>query len=227
MKEKISRAWYGLLQFMSQMLYIVLTQGRAYHCDRVPTHGGVLVISNHQSYFDPILVALPICRPFNPMARDTLFRNPLFGALIRSLYAFPVRRGSADMTAVKEAIRRLRQNRIVLMFPEGTRTRDGSILPLQPGVVLIAQRAGVPILPAVIDGAFESWPRRSLLPSPHPISVIYGQPISNDELKKADPQEVIQRLHKEMVALQSEVRQYRKKSVAATGSLLQKRSVSQ
>lgn len=210
MKQRLTAAWYRLLQFMSQMLFITFVQGRAYHRERIPAKGGVLVIANHQSYLDPILAALPIGRPFNPMARDTLFRNPLFSALIRSLYAFPVRRGKADMNAVKEAIRRLRQGRIVLMFPEGTRTRDGSILPLQPGVVLIAQRAGVPILPAVIDGAFEAWPRRRLLPSPHPIRVIYGRPVVVNSGQDVTAEEVTQKLHEQMIQLQKEVRQYRR-----------------
>ena len=102
MKERLTAAWYALLRFMSQMLYIGIMQGRAYHRERIPASGGVLVIANHQSYLDPILAAVPIGREFSPMARDTLFRNPLFSALIRSLYAFPVRRGSADMSAIKE-----------------------------------------------------------------------------------------------------------------------------
>jgi len=202
----LQRMWYNLLRTLSRGLYVALMQGRAYHRQRVPSEGGLLVVSNHQSYLDPILAAVPINRPFNPMARDTLFRNPLFGLLIRSLYAFPVRRARADLSAIKEAIRRLRQGEIVLMFPEGTRTRDGSIGKLQAGIVVIARRAGVPIMPMVIDGAYECWPRRRLLPGWHRLKVSYGNPIPAEEVGRWKPAELVERLREQMVELQAEIR---------------------
>jgi 1-acyl-sn-glycerol-3-phosphate acyltransferase len=79
----VQRLWYTLLQVSAQALYICLLRGRAFHRERVPAQGGLLAVSNHQSFFDPILAALPIGRPFSPMARDSLFRNPLFAWLIR------------------------------------------------------------------------------------------------------------------------------------------------
>ncbi|HOI56855.1 MAG TPA: lysophospholipid acyltransferase family protein [Phycisphaerae bacterium] len=202
----LQRMWYRLLRFMSQMLYVGLMQGRAYHRDRVPTEGGLLVVANHQSYLDPILVALPISRPFSPMARESLFRQRLFSWLIRSLNAFPVKRGSADLAAIKEAIRRLRRGDIVLVFPEGTRTRDGSIGRLQSGLVLIAQRAKAPILPAVIDGAYECWPRQRVLPTWHALKVGYGEAIPADVVGRSEPDELVAELHRRMVELQAELR---------------------
>ena len=202
----IQRIWYGTLRWMVQGLYIALVAGRAYHRQRIPRNGGLLVVCNHQSYLDPILAAGPVPRPFNPMARDSLFHNPAFSWLIRSAYAFPVKRGAADLGAIREAIRRLRDGRIVLVFPEGTRTRDGSIGALHSGMVLMAQRAKVPILPMVIDGAFEAWPRKQLLPTLHPIRIIYGHPIPFEEVRDADPQSLAERLHADMVELQKEVR---------------------
>ncbi|NIA21441.1 MAG: 1-acyl-sn-glycerol-3-phosphate acyltransferase [Anaerolineaceae bacterium] len=202
----LQRMWYNLLRTLSRGLYIALMQGRAYHRQRVPAEGGLLVVSNHQSYLDPILAAVPVNRPFNPMARDSLFRNPLFGALIRSLYAFPVRRAKADLAAVKEAIRRLRQGEIVLVFPEGTRTRDGSVGRLQAGIVIMARRAGVPIMPMIVDGAYECWPRRKLLPGWHQLKVSYGHPIPAEEVRRSAPGELVERLRQQMVELQSEIR---------------------
>ena len=205
----LQRVWYAVLQVIAQGLYVALVAGRAYHRGRVPARGGLLVVSNHQSYLDPIVAALPICRPFNPMARDTLFRAPLFSWLIRSLYAFPVKRARADLGAIREAIRRLRQGRIVLVFPEGTRTRDGSIARLHAGMIVIAQRAGVPVLPMVIDGAYESWPRGRLLPTLRSLRVIYGEPISAERVKASAPNALAERLHTEMCRLQAEVRRTR------------------
>jgi len=202
----MQRLWYAVLQIIVQGVFVTVLRGRAYHRRRVPRRGGLLVVCNHQSYLDPILAALPICRPFSPMARESLFRNPVFSRLIRSLYAFPVKRGSADLGAVREAIRRLRSGEIVLVFPEGTRTRDGSIGRLHAGMIVIAQRAGVPILPMVIDGAFECWPRGRRLPVPHPIRVTYGELISPGEVRDSEPEELAGRLREEMIRLQAELR---------------------
>lgn len=207
----IQRIWYGILRFMCGVLYVVLALGRAYHRERVPRTGGVLAVSNHQSFFDPILAASPILRPFNPMARDSLFRNPAFSWLIRSAYAFPVKRAVADLGAIREAIHRLKEGRIVLVFPEGTRTRDGSIGTLHTGMIVMARRARVPILPVVIDGAYEAWPRRRKLPSFYPIRVIYGEPIAADEVRRSDPATLAAELRRRMIALQQEVRQTRTK----------------
>ena len=202
----LQRIWYAVLQAAARGLYIAVGMGRAYHSERVPRRGGLLVISNHQSYLDPVLAALAVYRPFNPMARDSLFRHWPFRWLIRSLYAFPVKRASADLGAIREAFRRLRAGRIVLVFPEGTRTRDGSIARLHAGMIVIAQRASVPVLPMVIDGAFECWPRGRRLPTLHPLRVIYGRAIPCGELRDSDPEQLPVHLHGEMVRLQAEVR---------------------
>jgi 1-acyl-sn-glycerol-3-phosphate acyltransferase len=205
----LQRAWYAILQFVAQVLFVCLLQGRAFHRERVPRQGGLLAVSNHQSYLDPILAALAIGRPFNPMARDSLFRTPGFSWLIRSLYAFPVKRAAADLGAIREAIRRLRDGQIVLVFPEGTRTRDGAIGQLHAGIVLIAQRAGVPIMPVVIDGAFQCWPRSRILPTLHPVRVIYGEPIPLEDVRDCAPEALAARLHDEMLRLQAEMRRGR------------------
>lgn len=201
------RVWYLFCQQFAQVLFVLGFGIRVYHRERLPAEGGVLVVSNHQSFLDPILVSVGMSRSFHPMARETLFKFPPFAMLIRSLYAFPVRRSSADLGAIREALRRLKGGAVVLMFPEGTRTRDGSIGVLQAGPVTIAARAKVPIIPAVIDGAFESWPRTSLLPRPYPIRVAFGTPISPTETD--DPAAVMAALRDQMLVLQAELRRKR------------------
>ena len=118
------------------------------------------------------------------MARDSLFRNFAFRWLIRSLNAFPVRRNTADLRAIKEALRRLKAGRLVLLFGEGTRTRDGRIAPLESGIVMLARKAHVPVIPVTIDGAFEVWPRHHKLWRFGTIRVIYGQPMSPERIKQ-------------------------------------------
>jgi len=207
--NRLRAAWYAACQQVARVLFVTLFGIRVYHRDRVPAAGGVLVISNHQSYLDPIIVAVGMARPFHPMARETLFRFAPFGWLIGSLHAFPVRRSSADLGAIREALRRLRAGAAVLMFPEGTRTRDGSIEPLQGGPVTVALRADVPILPMVIDGAFEAWPRTQPLPLPHRIRVACGKPVWPAQASAAEPDAVMAAIRAQMVDLQAQLRRLR------------------
>jgi len=203
----LRRVWYAACQQVARVLFVTLFGIRLYHRQRLPREGGVLVVSNHQSYLDPILVAVGMGRPFHPMARESLFRFAPFRWVIRSLNAFPVRRASADLGAIREALRRLKKGEVVLVFPEGTRTRDGSIGRLQEGPVVMAARAGVPIVPMVIDGAFEAWPRSSPLPHPARIRVACGEPLEAASLAEADPKTVMAELHRRMTDLQAELRQ--------------------
>ena len=202
----LARAWYAVLQQVARVLFVMVFGIRVFGRSHLPRRGGVLVVSNHQSYLDPVLAAVGMPRPFHPMARASLFRLAPFRWLIRSLHAFPVRLGSADMGAIREALRRLKGGAVVLMFPEGTRTRDGSIGPLQAGPVLLARRAGVPILPVVIDGAFEAWPRTHPLPRPHRIRVACGRPVSPQASGRGDAAEIVQGLRHQMLDLQRRLR---------------------
>ncbi|MFH1746480.1 MAG: lysophospholipid acyltransferase family protein [Planctomycetota bacterium] len=168
----------------------------------MPTSGGVLLVSNHQSFLDPVLATLALPRECHYMARDTLFRNPFFRWLIESLNAFPIKRGVADLRAIKETLRRLKNNQLVVTFPEATRTTDGSIRAMQPGVILLARKANVPIVPTLILGAFESWPRHARLPKPHPVIVAYGPPLAPALLKSLDDEECIRQVRARILDLQ-------------------------
>jgi 1-acyl-sn-glycerol-3-phosphate acyltransferase len=159
---------------------------KVYGVHHIPRSGGVLIVSNHQSYLDPVLIGVQICRPMSYLAKSELFEKPAFSWLIRNLNAFPVRQGEGDVGAVKETIRRLAEGHMLTMFPEGTRTPDGTLQPIQPGIGLIVRRAGVPVVPAVIDGSFEAWPRQDLLPHAHPIRVLFGSPMELGKMKTGE-----------------------------------------
>jgi len=175
---------------------------RVFGITNVPERGGLVIASNHQSYFDPPLLMLALKRHGSFMARNTLFNNRLFGALISGLNAFPVRRGAMDKQAVREAVRRLKNGGCLVLFPEGTRTRNGEIGPLKPGVLSIAERAGVPIVPAVIEGAFQAWPRTGGLRL-HPISVWYGRPMTPKDRKGMSRSQIARALRAEMHSAQA------------------------
>lgn len=171
-----------------------------------PAAGSALYISNHQSLMDPPLMSMALRRPVNYMARDALFRVPGFGRLIRAVNAFPVRRGSADTGALKEALRRLKAGGQLAVFPEGTRTKDGTIGPFLPGITMLAQRAADWVVPVVIDGAFECWPRTSLLPMPGLITVAYCQPLGRAEVQSMSGEELLAVVRTRMIEMQAELR---------------------
>jgi 1-acyl-sn-glycerol-3-phosphate acyltransferase len=134
------------------------------------------------------------------MAKFELFEHKQFGWLIRNLNAFPIRRGEADVSAIKEAIHRLQEGRILTMFPEGTRTRDGSIGRIQPGIARLIRRAEVPVIPGVIDGAYLAWPRGQKMPHAHPVRVAYGPALDLQGIKGTEIVPLIQRTLESMLA---------------------------
>jgi len=151
---------------------------KAYGARHVPATGGVLLLSNHQSYLDPVLVGVHLPRPLSYMSKSELFEvNPAFTWLIRSLGAFPVRQGGSAAGAVKLAINRLKGGHALNIFPEGSRTETGEIGPIEGGAALVIRGAKVPVVPVAIHGSFEAWPRGQKLPSPHPIRLLYGEPM--------------------------------------------------
>ncbi len=202
----LQKWWYAFCQLWCQVGMVLGFRYRVWGKEHVPPRGGALLVSNHQSFFDPVLVAVGLPRQVHYMARDTLFRNPLFARLISSLNAFPLRREGVDVGAVRETVARLRRGELVLVFPEGTRTHDGSIRPLRRGVELLARQGGVPIIPVIIEGAHQAWPRRELLPRPARIRVLFGQPLLVGRESALPGRTLVGRLEAELRALQQEVR---------------------
>lgn len=176
---------WKLLRAVAQIATTLLFDLKVYGLEHIPRSGGAIIASNHQSYLDPVLIGVRLPRPLSYMAKSELFRNPFFARLICSLHAFPVRQGAGDVGAVKESIRRVQEGHLLNIFPEGTRTEDGKLQPILPGVALVVRRAGVPVVPAVIDGAFDAWPPQRRLPRPRrwPIIVEYGPPMDFSGLK--------------------------------------------
>ena len=154
--------------------------------DRIPQRGGVLMLSNHQSYLDPPLLGVRLKRPMAYLAKSELFEFAPFALAIRNLYAFPVKQGKGDVGAMKESIRLLQAGWLLNVFPEGSRTPDGKLHPAQKGAGLMVRRAGVPVLPTVIHGSYDAWPRGQKAPRPHPIRVLYGEPTDISHLKAED-----------------------------------------
>lgn len=153
----------------------------------VPRTGGLIVASNHVSFWDPPLVGAALPRELHFLAKEELFRPPLFGALIRAYNAIPIRRGVADLSGMARAIEVLRQGGSLLMFPEGSRMRDGELHPARPGVGMLAVNADVPILPVFISGS--QHPGRWLYRGAR-VRVSFGAPRTWRELAGPDVEPV-------------------------------------
>lgn len=139
--------------------------------------GGLLIAANHQSFLDPMLIGVAWREPISYLARRSLFRIPGLGALMGALDAHPISRGAVDAAGVRTALRLLRGGRTVLVFPEGTRTHDGSLGRFRPGAAALAVRCGVPMVPACVAGAYRCWPRTRALPRSGRTTVAFGRAI--------------------------------------------------
>jgi 1-acyl-sn-glycerol-3-phosphate acyltransferase len=195
------RWWYALSQMLVRLGGAAAWKLQAYGLHRLPRSGGALIAANHQSYLDPPIVGSCLPREMHFMARRSLFKNPLFGALIVRYNAFPIERDTADVKGVRTAIERLQAGNLLLVFPEGTRTRDGTIGPMRAGIGMLAERAAVPIVPVLIDGAYKVWPRGAALPRfGGRIRVLFGRPFVPDK-----DQDAGERLKRELEGLKGEL----------------------
>ncbi len=189
------RVGYRIIQFLMRVSFFAYFRFRALNRNNFPKSGGALVCSNHQSNLDPPLVGHCCPRRLNYLARKTLFKSFLLRWIIEFLDAIPLDKQGMGIAGIKETMKRLKREEMVLIFPEGTRTSDGELKKLQPGFLVIARRTKVPLVPVGIDGAFQSWPRGGKFPRPSKIVVSVGEPIMFDEYGDLDDDGILELLH--------------------------------
>jgi 1-acyl-sn-glycerol-3-phosphate acyltransferase len=205
--EVLKARWFWFARWCCKCFCMLFFHLRTYDRDNVPEKGAFILVTNHQSFMDPIFCVGPLRRPAHFLARDTLFKNRFFGPLISSVYSIPLKRDQADLTAMRTVIELLKKGRGLCLFPEGTRTQDGRIAPLKPGFGLLARRGRAAIVPVVIDGAYEAWPRTQKLFTPGKlVTVHYGRPISYDELKGVDDEQLAKIITDTMRNMQNQIR---------------------
>jgi 1-acyl-sn-glycerol-3-phosphate acyltransferase len=127
--------------------------------EHVPPEGPFLLIANHQSYLDPLILQAVVARPVHTMSKSTQFSEPITGRIVKALKGFPVRRFDVDPQAVRLALRYLNQGDGVAIYIEGERSWDGRLQPLRRGTVRLVLKAGVPVIPCGISGTYDAWPR--------------------------------------------------------------------
>lgn len=159
-------AYYSAVRFLAGAFIGTTSGWEVKGRENVPRQGGLIVASNHISFWDPPMVACACPRELNFLAKEELFAIPVLGPLIRSVNSIPIRRGVADLSGMSRAIERLGRGGALLMFPEGTRMSDGELHPGRPGVGLMAVSADVPIVPCFISGSNRpgKWLHRGVRP---------------------------------------------------------------
>ncbi|MCL1866577.1 MAG: 1-acyl-sn-glycerol-3-phosphate acyltransferase [Oscillospiraceae bacterium] len=151
--EKISSFFYRFLRYFVQWYFFGKYKFTVYGKEKLPKKysGGYIIACNHQSYSDPPAIAACVKGRFSFMAKDELFRkNPFFAFIIRMAGAFPVVRGAGDSSVIDKSVSFIKKGRILVIFPEGTRSKDGNIGKAKSGVALIAAMSNAPVLPVCI-----------------------------------------------------------------------------
>lgn len=187
--RSLARVLYYRMTQLLGFTYFSITGGiRTSGRENIPERGAALLVSNHASFWDVFALGISVRRPLNFVARSSLF-TPVLGRLITWMGSFPIQRDGIGVQGFKETLRRLKRGGIVTLFPEGTRTPDGRLQELKPGISTLAVKAKVPVIPVGIAGTFEAWPRDRKYPRPHPVRVHIGPPISPEELSSRTPEE--------------------------------------
>ena len=193
--SQTSNLLYGWLRCISRPILDVLGHIEFHGSENVPKQGGVVLVSNHLSYVDPVMIAAATTRELHFFGAEEFFRIPGFGWLLEKLNGFPVNRGTPDRQALKEALSRLRAGEALLIFPEGTRSTDRTLGKMHNGASFIIHHTGVPTIPVFLKGAERFMPRGSKFIHPTKLSVTFGSPIDFTALRKANKkQELYQQM---------------------------------
>ncbi len=178
------RPFWHFMHALCYLWFALFYRFRAYGSAHIPKTGPLLVVTNHQSFLDPIIVGLAMWRrPFWALARKTLFDNPRLGWLIRSLNAIPVDQEAGDMKSMRACLETLKLGRALVIYPEGARTLTGKTEAFAPGMMMLIKRTRPIVLPAAIEGAYDVYPRRARRPKLFGrIAIKYGEPIDADTL---------------------------------------------
>jgi 1-acyl-sn-glycerol-3-phosphate acyltransferase len=164
-------------------VYATYFRWRVYGAENVPVTGGVILAANHASFLDPPLVGSGLKRDINYLARESLFRFPLVGALLRSWNSVPVDRDGGGAKGLKIILGRLLDGAGIILFPEGTRTPDGKLQPARAGIGLVVAKSNAPVVPVRVFGTFEAYGRNVKFPRPKRIAVKYGTPMRFEKLR--------------------------------------------
>jgi 1-acyl-sn-glycerol-3-phosphate acyltransferase len=203
--------WYAFMHLMMRMLGIAFADFRVGGREHIPKTGGAMILCNHVSFYDPMLMGMGCDRHIRQVARSSLFRSRLFRWFIAPMGGIALDREGGGTAGLKEAIARLKNGELVVLFPEGVRSANGELQPFKPGFSILAKRGKVPLVPVAVDGPFDAWPRQKKIPGVAPMHVEYGPPITVEEAAELDEPQLIAELQKRMQACLERAREKRRR----------------
>ena len=163
--------FYKIIKGLIRPLVFLLYRPKVEGLENFPESGKTIVYSNHISLLDPVVIGCILPRKIHFMAKVELFKNPLFNYILRKLGAFPVKRGTADISAIKNSLQVLREGKVFGIFPEGTRNREGEVQHFSHGIASIAHRSKAKIIPIAILGQYRLF---------KPINIRIGEALDVD-----------------------------------------------
>ena len=190
-----------------RLMYAVYFRWRVYNPERVPLKGSVILAANLAIFLDPPLVGSGLHRQINYLARASLFRYPGAGWLLRHWNAVPVERDGGGAAGLKAILERLLAGGAIILFPEGTRTKDGNLQPARSGIGLTVIKSDAVVIPARTFGTFECYSRKLHFHLPRQLAVKYGEPMRFEKLRaeaktcdKARLKQIYQKVADEIMA---------------------------
>ncbi|MEE2681620.1 MAG: lysophospholipid acyltransferase family protein [Planctomycetota bacterium] len=207
-RSVLSLFWWDLASFVCELYMRLFHRIRVVRFSRTPASGPVIFVSNHQSYFDPVINNVQTSqRPYTGIAGAHLTKFKPFGLLLKSWGTVFVSAAAGDKGALKIALNELQNGRAVLIYPEGSRSPDGLVQPFEKGLLLLIRRSRAPVLPIGIEGAFDVWPKDRTFPRlSGGIASASGELIPSEELLALEPAELLERLRGEVDTLRLEAR---------------------
>ncbi|HID21961.1 MAG TPA: 1-acyl-sn-glycerol-3-phosphate acyltransferase [Planctomycetaceae bacterium] len=207
--------WFNI-QMVLRVFFVEWLGYRARGHEKLPRDGGALLLINHQSHLDPLLVGLPLQRPISYIARHNLFPVPVVGWILRNTYVMAINQDQPGASVIREAVRRLEHGFLVGIFPEGSRTNDGEVAELKPGFAMLLRRAHVPVYPVGVAGAFEVFPRGSVVIKPGRVRVVFGDPFPPQQLRelcqRGREPELIHLVRSRIIQCQRDAERWRRRS---------------
>ncbi|MBN8712333.1 MAG: hypothetical protein BGO12_22345 [Verrucomicrobia bacterium 61-8] len=168
---------YCIFYNLAKLLAKTLFRMRVVHPERMIEEGPLILAVNHSSYFDPPLAGTCSKRAVYYLARKSLLKWPLLGPLFPDMNVIPVERDGNDMSALREVIKKVKEGNGIVLFPEGTRSKDGNLQKAKAGIGLVIAKTHAPVLPMRIFGAYEAFPKGTKRMRFTKITVVLGEPI--------------------------------------------------
>lgn len=190
---------YRFLHLLARLVLTLFFRWEVEGRENIPRDGSLIVVSNHMSHADPVVVGAAVPRPISFMAKEDLFQKPFWGWLITNINAFPVKRGTADRGAIKRGMEILKQGKVLGIFPEGGRRDDPRVEEAKQGAAFLAVKTGAAVIPVAVSGTDKVLPKGASFPRPAKVKVNIGKPLWFEETEGLSRKQAISKFSEKIM----------------------------